>query len=58
MKCKLKYEFYIALYYLFANAQDNSLAILQKWRPILEGKGVTVIIGGHTEQKPKGGTVK
>ncbi|PIK59676.1 putative UDP-GlcNAc:betaGal beta-1,3-N-acetylglucosaminyltransferase-like protein 1-like [Apostichopus japonicus] len=38
----------------FDNQKDNSLAILQKWRPILEGKGVTVIIGGHTEQKPKG----
>ncbi|XP_071813362.1 queuosine-tRNA galactosyltransferase-like [Apostichopus japonicus] len=36
------------------SSTDNSLAILQKWRPILEGKGVTVIIGGHTEQKPKG----
>lgn len=36
------------------SSTDTSLAILQKWKPVLEESGIHVIIRGHADDNPKG----
>lgn len=35
--------------------QDESMNIIEKWRPKLEGSGILVVIGGHKSSSPRGG---
>jgi hypothetical protein len=54
--CQVKNKLKVELSVFDDGSIDDSLDVIKKWKPVLEAEGFKVLIGGHNEPAPKGGT--
>jgi len=52
--CQVKEKFTVELSIFNDGSTDDSLRIINEWKPVIEAQDIRVVIGGHTGV-PKGG---